>query len=101
MVCSSTLRRVSAGSGLWTGFFELDQITIPHGRFFLHDPVHEEQAFRRSIEENGYAMFDGKFGMNGVRRYIESAIESNVAYLARPERDATTVEWLRLSLEAA
>jgi len=101
VVYSSTLRRGSAGSGFWTGFFELDQITIPQSRFFLPDPVHEEQAFRRSITENGYAMFDGKVGMNGVHRCIQSAIESNIAFLARPERDATTVEWLRLSLEAA
>jgi hypothetical protein len=93
---------VSARSGLWTGFFELDQITIhPAKPLFLPDPVPEEQAFRRSITENGYAMFDGKVGMNGVHRCIQSAIESNIAFLARPERDATTVEWLRLSLEAA
>src|SRR5689334_1402341 len=73
----------------------------PAKPLLLPDPVHEEQAFRRSITENGYAMFDGKVGMNGVHRCIQSAIESNIAFLARPERHATTVEWLRLSLEAA
>lgn len=92
---------MSAGSGLWTGFSELDQITIPQSRFYLPDPVPEEQAFRRPIEEKGYAMFDGKFGMNGVHRCIQSAIKSNIAFLARPERDAIAIEWLRLLLEAA
>ena len=46
-------------------------------------------------------MFDGKFGMNGVHRCIETAIELNVAFLARPERDAVAVKWLCPSLEVA